>query len=82
MLGSTRLRLIDTAGLRETEDRIEAMGVERSRQAAENADLVIFVCDGSQPLTEEDRIAMENCCEHQNAIAIINKKVEIFFIER
>lgn len=73
MLGSTRLRLIDTAGIRETEDRIEAMGVERSRQAAENADLVIFVCDGSQPLTEEDRIVMENCCEHQNAIAIINK---------
>ncbi len=73
MLGSTRLRLIDTAGIRETEDRIEAMGVERSRQAAENADLVIFVCDGSQPLTEEDRIVMESCCEHSHAVALINK---------
>ena len=73
MLGKTRLRLIDTAGIRETEDKIEAMGVERSRQAVENADLVLFVCDGSQPLTEEDQQAMELCTEHQNAIALINK---------
>ena len=43
MVGSTRLRLIDTAGIRETADRIEAMGVERSLKAVENADLVIFV---------------------------------------
>ena len=73
MLGKTRLRLIDTAGIRETDDKIEAMGVERSRQAVENADLVLFVCDGSQPLTEEDRQAMELCVEHQNAVALINK---------
>jgi len=44
MLGSTRLRLIDTAGIRATQDKIEAMGVERSKKEAENADLVIFVC--------------------------------------
>ena len=73
MLGSTRLRLIDTAGIRETEDRIEAIGVERSRQAAENADLVIFVCDGSQPLSEEDRLVIDSVCEMDNAIALINK---------
>ncbi len=73
MLGSTRLRLIDTAGIRETDDRIEAMGVERSKQAVENADLVIFVCDGSQALTEEDEAVIDFCCEHQNAIALINK---------
>ena len=73
MLGSTRLRLIDTAGIRETEDRIEAIGVERSRQAAENADLVIFMCDGSQPLTDEDRLVIDSICEMENAIALINK---------
>ena len=73
MLGKTRLRLIDTAGIRETEDRIEAIGVERSRQAAENADLVIFVCDGSAPLTEDDRIVIDAVCEMDNAIALINK---------
>ena len=73
MLGSTRLRLIDTAGIRETEDRIEAMGVERSKEAIEHADLVLFVCDGSQPLTDEDRLIMELCAEHAHAIALINK---------
>ena len=73
MLGSTRLRLIDTAGIRETEDRIEAMGVERSKEAIEHADLVLFVCDGSQPLTDEDRLIMELCTEHEHAIALINK---------
>lgn len=73
MLGHTRLRLIDTAGIRDTEDRIEAMGVERSRQAVENADLVLFVCDGSQPLTEEDKAVIEVCAEMEHAVALINK---------
>ena len=73
MVGSTRLRLIDTAGIRETSDRIEAMGVERSRKALEEADLVIFVCDGSQFLSEEDHAVIEACCNHENAIALINK---------
>ena len=73
MLGSTRLRLIDTAGIRETADRIEAIGVERSKQAVENADLVLYVCDGSQPLTEEDRQVIDVCLDAENAIALINK---------
>lgn len=73
MLGTTRLRLIDTAGIRETDDRIEAMGVERSKEAIENADLVLFVCDGSQALTDDDRIIIDLCAEHDNAIALINK---------
>ena len=73
MLGKTRLRLIDTAGIRETEDKIEAMGVERSRAAVENADLVIYVCDGSKPLTAEDEAVIDFCCEMPKAIALINK---------
>ena len=73
MVGKTRLRLIDTAGIRETDDRIEAMGVERSRKAVEDADLVIFVCDGSEPLTEDDEAVIDFCCEHEHAIALINK---------
>lgn len=73
MLGSTRLRLMDTAGIRETRDTVEAMGVERSRQAIENADLVIFVCDGSRPLDAEDEAIIELCENQEKAIALINK---------
>ena len=73
MVGSTRLRLIDTAGIRETEDKIEAMGVERSKKAAEEADLLIFVCDGSKPLDDDDRAVIDVCLEAENAIALINK---------
>ena len=73
MLGNTRLRLIDTAGIHQTDDKIEAIGVERSRQAVENAELVLFVCDGSQPLSEEDRSVIEMCADRENAIALINK---------
>ncbi len=73
MLGATRLRLIDTAGIRQTDDRIEAIGVERSKQAVDEADLVLFVCDGSEALTDEDRQVIEVCLEAENAIALINK---------
>ena len=73
MLGSTRLRLIDTAGIRETADTVEAIGVERSRKAVEEADLVIFVCDGSRPLTAEDEAIIDLCSEQENAVCILNK---------
>ena len=73
MLGRTKLRLIDTAGIRETEDTVEAIGVERSKKAVEEADLVIFVCDGSNPLTVEDEAIIDLCCDHENAICLLNK---------
>ena len=73
MLGSTRLRLIDTAGIRQTDDRIEAIGVERSKKAVEEADLVLYVCDGSAPLTDDDRAVIDVCLDAPNAIALINK---------
>ncbi len=73
-VAGVKLRLIDTAGIRDTDDRIEAMGVERSRRAAENADMVIFVCDGSKPLDDEDEAIMDFCCERENAVALINKR--------
>lgn len=73
MVGATRLRLIDTAGIRETLDTVEAMGVERSKKALEEADLAIFLCDGSQPLTQEDQEIISLCLEVPNSIALINK---------
>ena len=73
MLGKTRLRLIDTAGIRETEDAVEAIGVERSKKAVEKADLVIFVCDGSKPLTVEDETIMDLCIGRENTVCLLNK---------
>ena len=73
MLGKTRLRLIDTAGIRETADTVEAIGVERSKKAVADADLVLFVCDGSHPLTEEDDEIIRLCRNHRKVIGLINK---------
>ena len=52
---------------------VEAIGVERSKKAVEEADLVIFVCDGSKPLDAQDEAIIDLCSEHENAIALINK---------
>lgn len=72
MVGDLRLRLVDTAGVRETEDAIEREGVSRSETAAERADLVLCVFDASQALTEEDlrvcALAKGKC-----AVAAVNK---------
>ena len=64
--GGTLLRLIDTAGIHDTADAVEQLGVERSRKAAETADLVIAVVDGSQtPMTvDEDILALAAKAPH------------------
>ncbi len=72
-LGRVLLRLTDTAGIRTASDRIEAMGVARSQAAAKEAELAIFVCDGSEPLNEEDRQAMEAAQAAPYRLALINK---------
>ena len=54
-LGGIMLRLMDTAGLRESGDRIERIGISRAKEAAENADLILYLIDGSEPPSEEDR---------------------------
>jgi tRNA modification GTPase len=58
VLGGLPLRLIDTAGVRETRDPIEEEGVRRASEKAQSADLVLLVLDCGQPLTGEDRMAM------------------------
>ena len=73
MVGGVKLRLIDTAGIRQTEDTVEAIGVERSKRAVEQAGLVLFVCDGSHPLDTEDENIIELCSDHRNSVALINK---------
>lgn len=59
VLDGLPLRLIDTAGVRDTIDPIEQEGVRRAREKASAADLVLLVVDGSQPLTAEDHMAMD-----------------------
>jgi len=72
-VGGVLLRLTDTAGIRDTADEIERMGVDRSLQAAEGAQLALFVCDGSEPLTEEDHRAITAARQAECAIGLINK---------
>ena len=64
--GGTLLRLIDTAGIHDTADAVEQLGVERSRKAAETADLVIAVVDGSQtpPTVDEDILSLSAQAPH------------------
>ncbi|MFL2101235.1 tRNA uridine-5-carboxymethylaminomethyl(34) synthesis GTPase MnmE [Desemzia sp. FAM 23991] len=66
------LRLIDTAGIRETEDIIERIGVERSRKALVDADLILLVFNQNEPLTDEDKALIE-VTNHNNRIVILNK---------
>lgn len=66
------LRLVDTAGIRETEDIVERIGVERSRQVLKEADLILLVINGSEELSIEDRRLFE-AVEGMDIIVVINK---------
>ena len=72
-LGDIRLNLFDTAGLRQTEDAIEAEGIRRSWKKLDEAGLILAVFDGSEPLTRED-LALAQRCAGRPAIALINKE--------
>jgi tRNA modification GTPase len=71
-VGTVTLKLRDTAGIRETEDPIEDIGVEKARDAVKQAALAIVVIDGSQPLTDEDRTVLD-FAKDKKALLIINK---------
>ncbi len=72
-LGNVTLLLCDTAGLRATEDVVESIGIERSRDAMESAELIFAVFDASEDFTEDD-IALANALSgRENVIALINK---------
>ena len=73
LCGGVLLRLIDTAGIRDTEDVVEQKGVERSRKALESADLVLAVVDSSVPLTDEDLEVLRLAAENPRWIAVFSK---------
>ena len=66
------LKLIDTAGIRETDDIVEQIGVERSKKALKEADLVLLVLNASEPLTAQDRQLLE-ISQETNRIILLNK---------
>jgi len=72
-LGGVLLRLIDTAGLRKTEDPVERLGVERSRRAMEEAGLILVVLDQSRPATEEDKELVRQAVDLAPTILVLNK---------
>jgi tRNA modification GTPase len=72
VVGGRPVQVLDTAGIRETVDQVEKIGVERSRQAANNADLVLFTIDGSVGWTDADQEIYEQV-KHRPLILVINK---------
>ncbi len=72
-LGGVLLRLTDTAGLRETDDEIERLGVMRSHEAMENAELVIAVIDGSGEVTAEDEEIIRCAEKAPHAVVAVSK---------
>lgn len=66
------LKLVDTAGIRETEDIVEKIGVERSRKALSQADLILFVLNNNEALTQEDYTLYE-VVKNEDVIVIVNK---------
>lgn len=77
-LGGVPVLLTDTAGVRTSEDRIELLGIERTRRAIVDADLVVVVMDGSQPATLEDRQVLAEAAETRYLVALNKSDLETF----
>ena len=71
-LSEINLNIIDTAGIRETDDIVEKIGVERAKKIAEEADLIIYVVDTSVPLDENDKEIIE-LIKNKKSIVLLNK---------
>ena len=73
-IGRLTLRLIDTAGIRDTDDEVERLGVERSRAAMSKAEIVIAVVDGSGEITDEDREVIAQAEAAPKGIVVLSKR--------
>lgn len=72
MYKGIKLNFVDTAGIRETEDKVESIGVEKSKKMMEQSDIVLFVLDGSKVLTKEDKVVL-SLVQKFNHIIVVNK---------
>lgn len=73
LLKGMPLRLIDTAGVRQTHDPVEVQGVQRAQAKVAGVDLVLLVVDGSQALDEDDQRALQ-CCDPERTLLVLNKQ--------
>ena len=77
VVGGVLLRLIDTAGLRETDDTVERLGVERSRRAVEQSDLVLALVDGSREMASEDAETLRMAAESGKPWIFVSTKKDL-----
>ena len=75
VVGGIPIQVLDTAGIRATEDTVEKIGVERSRQAAQSADLVLFTIDATSGWTDADQAIYEQVCDRP--IIIVMNKIDL-----
>jgi len=71
-LGGIILNLMDTAGIRESNDLVEKIGIDKSKEAIKNADLILFVVNNNEELSEEDELLLD-LTNDKNRIVIVNK---------
>ena len=71
-LGDVALRIADTAGIRETDDKIESLGIDKSREYINKAELVLFVVDSSDEITKDD-LEIYDTVKGKNLIILCNK---------
>ncbi len=68
-----RFNFIDTAGIRESDDKVEKIGIEKSKNTIKNADVVLFILDGSRKLNEYDKEIISILKNYKNVITLVNK---------
>ena len=73
IVGGVKLNLIDTAGIRQSNDKVEKIGIEKSLNLIDEAELVLLVLDGSEKLSEEDRFLLDKT-KNKKRIIIMNKE--------
>lgn len=72
VIGNILLHLIDTAGIRETENEIESIGIKKTKESLEKADFVIIVLDSSKELSKEDYEILD-LCKNSTGVVLVNK---------
>ena len=82
MIGNMQLNLMDTAGIRDTDDKVEKIGVDRAFEQADEADLVFFVLDSSVPIDENDKRIISSLKIKTRLSFLINQTFLLYLMKR